>query len=211
MWIDDPALIDKIGELAGACVVVRKQDRSEPKVEQLQRLREFNEWTPGLPIRAFAALSGLAPKVDGEPAVVGPYDPFDDTVVPTFRTLGFRKRRYPVPILHAKLVLLGHLWWHDEGPLGHVEDVIGFAPLRLWVSSANFTLSSRHSLEVGYWTEDQALLEGAERFLVKLMRYSEGVDPAADSFEPDLASVEFDDAAMAEALAEVEWEELDDV
>lgn len=25
MWIDDPALIDKIGSLAGACIVVQKQ------------------------------------------------------------------------------------------------------------------------------------------------------------------------------------------
>ncbi|HSF60808.1 MAG TPA: hypothetical protein VLA69_03880, partial [Gaiellaceae bacterium] len=40
----------------------------------------------------------------------------------------------------AKLALLGHLWWHDEGPLGHVEDVIGFKAKRLWISFANFTL-----------------------------------------------------------------------
>jgi hypothetical protein len=65
-------------------------------------------------------------------------------------------------------------------------------------------------LEFGYWTEDRALVQGAERFLVKLMRSSEALDPDADSFEPDLAPVEFDDVAMAEALAEMQWEEADD-
>jgi hypothetical protein len=130
-------------------------------------------------------------------------------VVPTIRTLGYRRRgKVPPPIIHAKLAVLGHLWWHDEGPVG-VEDVVGFTPRRLWVSSANFTRSSRRSLEFGYWTEDPALVRGAERFLVGAMRYSEGLDPEADAFEPDLAHVEFDDAAMAEALRD-SWDETDD-
>jgi hypothetical protein len=34
-----------------------------------------------------------------------------------------------VPLMHAKVALLGELWWHDEDALGHVADVIGFAPL----------------------------------------------------------------------------------
>jgi hypothetical protein len=210
MWIDDPELINKLGELSGASIVVTKQGREPGKLRKLEPLHELNERTPGLPIRAFAALSGLAPKLDGKPVVVGPYDPMDDGVVPTIRTLGYRKLEDFPPIMHAKLVLLGYLWWHDEGPLGHVEDVIGFTPRRLWVSSANFTSSSRRSLEFGYWTEDRALVQGAERFLVKAMRSSEGLDPDADSFEPDLAPVEFDHVAMAEALAEMRWDDPDD-
>lgn len=117
----------------------------------------LNERTPGMPIRAFAE-SGLAPRVDGKPAIVGPYTRTDDAMVPTIRTLGYRRldRRQP-PIIHAKLALLGHLSWQDEGPLGHVEDVIGFTPRRLRVSSANFTDSSRDSPEFGYWTEHPRL------------------------------------------------------
>lgn len=209
-WIDDPELIHKLGELSGASIVVTKQGRKPYDRRKLEPLHELNERTPGLPIRAFAALSGLAPKVEGKPVVVGPYDRMDDGVVPTIRTVGYRKVRDFPPIMHAKLALLGHLWCHDEGPLGHVEDVIGFTPRRLWVSSANFTRSSRRSLEFGYWTEDRALVQGAERFLVKVMRSSEGLDPDADTFEPDLAAVEFDDVAMAEALAEMDWDEADD-
>lgn len=212
MWIDDPVLIEKIGELSAGCIVVTKQGRKETERRKLDRLAALNERTPGMPIRAFAELSGLAPRVAGKPAIVGPYTPIDDAMVPTIRTLGYRRldHRLP-PIIHAKLALLGHLWWHDEGPLGQVEDVIGFSPRRLWVSSANFTRASRDNLEFGYWTEDPALVDGAERFLVKLMRSSEALDPAADAFEPDLAPIEFDEMAMAEAWVDLRWDEgIDD-
>jgi len=130
--------------------------------------------------------------------------------VPTIRTLGFRRSptvSYP-PLVHAKLAVLGHLWWYDEDAEGTVTDVVGFEARRLWVSSANFTDASRRSLEFGYWTEDPALVQGAERFLVRLMRCSEGLDPDADSFEPDLAPVDYDEAAMAEAMAH--WMEAED-
>ena len=52
-------------------------------------------------------------------------------------------------------------------------------------------------------------MEGAERFLVKLMRASEGVSPEADYFDPDLAPVEYDDEAMREALADFAWDDED--
>jgi hypothetical protein len=39
------------------------------------------------------------------------------------------------------------------------------------------------------------------------MALSEGLDPGVDLFEPDLAPVDFDDVAIAEALAEMDWEE----
>jgi hypothetical protein len=170
---------------------------------------------PEMPRRALPYLGGLAPKTpDGKPAIIGPYDPIDEGEIPTIRTLGYRKlagERGLPPIIHAKLALLGHLWWSDEGPLGHVDDVVGFTARRLWVSSANFTESSRRSLEFGYWTEDAALLEGAQRFLVRLLAASEELDPDSDSFDPDLVPFEFDDAAMAEAAAEMSWDEEDDV
>jgi hypothetical protein len=107
--------------------------------------------------------------------------------------------------MHAKLALLGHLWWTDDGEFG--EEVIGFKSRRLWVSSANFTSSSRRSLEFGYWTDDAALVEGAERFLLKAIALSEELDTEADHLEPDLARVEFDEVAIAEFLAETDWDE----
>lgn len=207
MWVDDTDLIAKLEGLSAAAIVVTKQGRNPQKVRKLQELQEINEQLPGLPIRAFPALGGMAPKIGGKPVVVGPYDPMDDTVLPTIRTMGYRRRADLPPIMHAKLALLGNLWWHDEGVLGHVEDVIGFTPRRLWVSSANFTGASRRSLEFGYWTEDPSLIKGAEGFLLKLIRSSESLDPDSDSLDPELAHVEFDDVAMAEALSETEWDD----
>lgn len=204
MWIDDPALLRSLEKLSGACVVVTKQGRSERRRRELAGLHGFNERASGLPLRAFPVLGGIAPKADGRPVVIGPHDRVDDVWVPSIRTLGYRKRAGPwPPIMHAKLVLLGSLWWHDEGSVG-VEDVVGFTPRRLWVSSANLTRASRRSLEWGYWTEDAALVKGAERFLLRLVRFSEDLDPQADAFDPELAPVEFDQAAMAEAFAEME-------
>ncbi|MBV9011112.1 MAG: hypothetical protein JO272_03510 [Pseudonocardiales bacterium] len=213
MWIDDPQLISKISELYAACIVVSKQGRKPHQLKKLDQLAKLNERTPGMPVKAFSVLTELAPKEDGLPVVVGPYSRVYDRTVPTIRTLGFRKLPGPVesspPILHAKMALLGHLWWHDEDGISSVADVVGFQATRLWVSSANFTSSSRRSLEFGYWTEDPALVQGAERFLVKLMRSSEALDPDSDSFDPELAPVEYDDEAMFEALADRGWDDPD--
>jgi hypothetical protein len=70
------------------------------------------------------------------------------------------------------------------------------------VSSANFTYGSRRSLEFGYWTEEEDLVRAVERFLVGLIGASEDIDSTADVVDPELARVEYDDAAMVEALAE---------
>jgi hypothetical protein len=87
--------------------------------------------------------------------------------------------------------------------------VIFFKPRRLWVSSANFTRGSRDSLEFGYWTEDDALVHGAERFLTSALRYSERLDPDSDFFKPDLAPVLFDDEAFADVVADMNSDDDD--
>ncbi|MEU7171242.1 hypothetical protein EAD96_30065 [Micromonospora sp. BL1] len=213
MWINDAELIDRLGDLAAACVVVSKQGRRPTELRKLAPLAKLNERTPGMPIQAFSELTGLAPKENDRPVVIGPYSRMYDGSIPTIRTLGFRRTATPgggmPPIIHAKMALLGHLWWHDEddSPAG-VVDVRGFTPVRLWISSANFTSSSRRSLEFGFWTENPDLLAGANRFLVKLMRSSEALDPASDSFDPDLAPVEFDDEAIWQAIGDMRYDGL---
>lgn len=130
--------------------------------------------------------------------------------MPTFRTLGFRRKGGPlVPIMHAKLAILGEFWWHDEGAMGEVGDFYGFAPARLWISSANFTKRSRGSLEFGYWTEDDKLLDAACRFVMTAIRFSESLDSAADVPDPEFVPVDFDDAAMIEAIADMDLEDYD--
>jgi hypothetical protein len=210
MWIDDDELIGKLTELSGACVVVTKQPRTKRDLKKLERLAAVNEQTPGLRVGAFPALSDIAPKVGDKPRLVGPYDRIGEDIMPTIRALGFRRKGGPlVPIMHAKLAILGEFWWHDEGALGEVGDFYGFAPARLWISSANFTRQSRRSLEFGYWTEDENLRDAAYSFVLKAIRFSEPLDSAADVLDPEFVPVDFDDAAMAEAIADMEFEDYD--
>ena len=76
----------------------------------MQVLQDLNDRSPGLPVRAFADLIGSGPTFGGKPTVLEPNAYLDALVVPTVRTLGYRKRRNDlVPIMHAKLALLGHL------------------------------------------------------------------------------------------------------
>ena len=201
-WVDDEELLARISRMA-TCVVMTKHPRTKRELEKQARLREVNESATGFREDALLALGGMAPKVGGKPLVVGPGTPLGEGVIDTIRTLGYRKGNKPVPLVHAKLALLGHLWWSDEGPLGRVEDVFGFRPLRLWVSSGNFTRSSRRNIEFGYWTEDPALLSAAQHFLEALISASEKLDSASDAPDPEFAPFEFDDEAMAEYAAEM--------
>jgi hypothetical protein len=62
MWLDDTELIDKIGELSAACMVVSKQGRKPRKATKLRPLDALNKRTHGMPVKAFLALTDLARK-----------------------------------------------------------------------------------------------------------------------------------------------------
>ena len=106
------------------------------------------------------------------------------------------------PLKHAKLALLGHRWWgYDDFD----QEVDVFTPVRLWLSSANFTAGSRRNLEFGVWTEDSKLVAAARRYIVGLVGLSEPLGSTAGHPDPELAPVTYDDAAFADYLAEVGW------
>jgi hypothetical protein len=204
-WVNDHKLIEAIEALPGACIVISKHPRTAGGKAAAKRLREVNERTDGIELRALSGLGDMAPKLAGQPRIIGPYDSIhgECASLSTFRTIGFRKTgRDRPPIAHAKLALLGNICWTDEHPTGHVDDYVWFSPRRLWVSSANFTYASRRSLEFGYWTEDEDLVGAVQQFLVGLIGASEDIDSAADAVDPELARVDYDDAAMAEAWAD---------
>lgn len=208
MWMDDPALLAVLGRMANACVVVRKQSRARWNEQDTEPLKHLAAST-GLAQQAFPELSELAPRRDGTPAVVGPFDSaWDDNVIDSVREVGFRRvgeGNRLVPIVHAKLMLVGEMWWHDEHPADGVEDMIGFRPTRLWVGSANFTKSSRSSLEMGMWTTDPAMLAAARGWLLSLVEMSEPVGAGPDDLEPELFPVEYDEDGIREYLAEAGW------
>lgn len=136
--------------------------------------------------------------------LVGPGTSRHDEVIPIFRSMGFHSgpSRSFVPLLHAKLVLLGTLTEVDEHPAGGVVDDLLFLPDRLWTGSANLTNASRQSLEFGHWTQDPALLREAQRFLAALVADSEPVESLKEASTPELLEPDYDDEAFAEYAAE---------
>jgi hypothetical protein len=196
MWLDDPELIERIANFPYACVVITKQPRDRRHQTRLDKLKPVLERCPGFPGDALPELRWLAPRED---PVVGPYSPAPHPRLPALRTIGYRKADDKlVPILHAKMALLGELWWHDEDDFG-IADVTGFRPQRLWLASANGTASSRANLEFGIWITEPVLLREATRFLGGLMSHSEDLDPDSPGMEPGLVEPDYDDAAFAEA------------
>jgi hypothetical protein len=210
-WVNDEQLLAALTRLTGACVVLGKRQATQWDRFGWRRLRAANAATPGVLARAFSELAHLAPSEDGEPAVFGPFDRVDEDLrLSTFHTIGHRKTgQANPPLAHAKLALLGYIWWHDEDALGNVDDVLFFQPLRLWISSANFTVPSRRHLEFGFWTEDPALLDGAHTFLCQLIASSESLDAPSDQSDPELLPVELDMEWFAEYAAEV-WQPDED-
>lgn len=211
-WLDDPALLSAIDCFPSACVVVTKQELKKRGTERFERLEQYARRGSGFPADVFAEMIELASRYDGPPPVVGPCSPRTELRVPTIRSFGFRKiGRRPVPLIHAKMFLLGHLWWRDEdGSPAGVVDVTGFTPKRLWLGSTNGTQSSRLGLELGLWLDDPDLLADAEQFLVKVMRSSEGIDPDDDLFKPEYVDIEYDDEAFAEATSAGALDESDE-
>ncbi|MCA2229617.1 hypothetical protein [Nonomuraea aurantiaca] len=205
-WFDDPQLLDRVVRFPAACVVVTKQELSKRGRPGFEALKRHAERGPGFPAWAFSALTDLVSRYDGDLPVVGPASaPLPGVRIQSFRSIGFRKAGgTPVPILHAKMFLLGHLWWHDEHPEGFVADVMGFTPKRLWLGSANGTRSSRLSLDFGIWIDDPGLLRHAQEFLVRVLRHSESIDPDDDLFDPEFVDVEYDDEAFWEYIRDLE-------
>lgn len=212
MWMDDPELIEVLCQMANACVVVTKQPRRRYGDARTDALKTLASST-GLAQQAYHELSELAPPVDGSPIVVGPlHRAWDDNEIGAVREVGFRKvGNHLVPIVHAKIMLLGQMYWTDEHPSGHVADIIGFRPQRLWIGSANFTKSSRASLEMGMWTTDPGMLAAARQWLLSLVAISEPLGTGSDSVQPELVPVEYDHNAMVDymraAAAYSEWHE----
>lgn len=205
LWIDDPELLDVLTLMGNVCVVVTKQHPkwlSRPDARPVRELAEAH----GIDQSAFHELSEFAPSVGSEPLLVGPHtlDWTRQTRLGAVREVGFRKvSDRPVPLVHAKMALLGQMHWTDEHPSGALDDHTWFQPESLWIGSANFTRASRSSLEVGLWTHDPLLLAAARKFLLTLVAMSEPLGSGPDGMDPELSPVKFDDAEFIDYLREL--------
>lgn len=145
----------------------------------------------------------------GQPQILGPHSPTPNHMFPPLRTLGYRRVGDDyVPLLHAKLMLLGELIWMEDEEFG-LGDITRFESRKLWIGSANGTWWSRSSLEMGCWQAQPELLSSAKDFLARILANSENLDPDADTMEPELAAPIYDDVAMAEATALLDDDDYD--
>jgi hypothetical protein len=127
-------------------VVITKQPRDRWQRARMDKLKPVLDRCPGFPSGALPELRDLVVREDGEVPVVGPSSPIRTPWLPELRTVGYRETgNRLVPILHAKMLLLGELWRHDEDDFG-IADMTGFRPQRLWLGSVNGTASSRLGL-----------------------------------------------------------------
>lgn len=212
MWMDDPELIDVLGAMANVCIVITKQSQRNLAKDKASPLRELAA-SFGLAHEAYPELAEFAPHNEGRPLIVGPGTPnwSEATEIRAVREVGFRKvGDRLVPLVHAKIALLGSMHWTDEHPSGYPVDELSFVPERLWIGSANFTLSSRAGLEMGLWTSDRELMGAARRFLLGLVTISEPLGAGPDTMAPELVPVAYDDEAIMEYFRTQRAEEDDD-
>lgn len=200
-WLDDSRLLERIASYPYACVTFTKQPRPFPP-HKLTRLQKVLDRGRGFPAAALEGLETLMPLDDlGQPQVVGPYSPAPSYMFRPLRALGYRRVGGKlVPLLHAKLMLLGELTWLEDEEFG-LGDTTRFRPRKLWIGSANGTFSSRSNLEIGCWQTQPELLRSAQDFLARILANSEDLDPDADTMKPEQAEPDYDDVAMAEAAA----------
>jgi hypothetical protein len=195
------SVVDRLLALAAFCVVVDKGASFIPS--------RLNNPEKGFPNVALLRLRDMAPKIDGAAPILGPSSPMPEHELGPVRKLGWPGNEDGKPLLHAKLLVLGDLRINVYGPDDCIgEEVLDFEPRAVWWGSANWTQSSRKHLEFGFFSDDPALVSELTDFATDLIAFSEPMDTTCDEPNPNLVSVEFDDAAMAEAMAE-KMEEYD--
>jgi hypothetical protein len=200
-WLDSQPVVDRLLGLTAFCVVVDKGTSFPGRLLNREK---------GFPNIALLRLRDMAPSDNGSAPVLGPWSHMPEHELGPVRVLGWHHPGRK-PLLHAKLLVLGHLAINAYGPDEDccIEE-LDFEPRAVWWGSANWTRRSQSHLEVGFVCDDQALVEEATEFVASVIAFSEPVQSTCAGPEPDLVRVEFDDAAMAEAAAEMEQDPDDE-
>jgi hypothetical protein len=187
-WLDDPEFLERRKEFPHACLVLGKQPRDKRQQPRLGTLEPVLKRAPGFPAEALPGLEFLMPLEHRHPPVMGARSPAARRRLPALRTVGYRKTADgQVPVLHAKMVLLGELRWHAKDESVTAE-VLRFRPQRLWLGSANATVSSRSNQEVGFWVDDPARLDAAAGCLTELLRHSEQLESDTHPLRPEFVA-----------------------
>lgn len=136
---------------------------------------------------------------DGEPLTVGPADPWPpgDSHIGPVRTAGYRGDR--VPLLHPKVLVLGHTYWQEDDLSRERQ---WFRPRAVWWGSANWTRAAEAHIEIGTFSDDPRILDETTEFLGELIKVSESLSSSSEQPNPEYAPVVFDDDAFYDYVAE---------
>lgn len=193
-WLTSPEVVDALLALDGCCICVDKSQVDHPEA---QRLAEGpGVWQRLLGLDEYGLLSER-----GEAPWIAPGAPLPgDRVLEAVRSVGWRKQGDQWrPMLHAKLCVVAASWtWENDG--GGYDDHL--TALRTWVGSANWTVASAKNIEIGAWSDDEALGKAAIDFLKDLILFSEPPDSPTGAPEPQLVAAQWDDDAFAAYAAE---------
>ncbi len=192
-WLTSGPILDRLAALAGCCIVISKAASRKAA----SALAAADNALPNVS----SGLRDLAPMEDGQPVVVGPGSSMPEHDLGPLRISGWGKGKgRAAPLMHAKLLVLGELRWAED-VIGGGEDLFFFSR-SVWWGSANWTKGSTNNLEIGLWSDDKTLVDQSKRFVESVIEFSEPWDSTAESPDSNLRSIEFDDEAFAEYMAE---------
>jgi hypothetical protein len=201
MALTNPDVVEALARLGGCCVVVDKKLRHRKAVDRLC------QEACGIPQVFLRDFDELAPPGPHGPTVICPSSPWpiSDVTLGPARLAGWRpeKKGAQAPLLHSKLLVLGtaEAWeWDEEPGMGMNYKL---TPKKAWLGSANWTEPSPNHLEFGVWTTDRELVAATFEFVTDVIAFSEPLDTVETDPTPELAQAVWDDAAFAEALADM--------
>jgi hypothetical protein len=192
-WLTSGPVLDRLAALAGCCIVISKA-ASRTAASALAVADN------GLP-NVSSGLRDLAPMEDRQPVVVGPGSRMPEHDLGPLRIAGWGKGKgRAAPLMHAKLLVLGELRWAED-VIGGGEELFFFSR-SVWGEARTGRKGSANNLEIALWSDDKTLVEQSKSFVESVIEFSEPWDSTAESPDPNLRTVEFDDEAFAEYLAE---------
>jgi hypothetical protein len=214
-WLTDPDVVTALLR-TDCCVVIAKESRTA--WGQVARLQDKGSGVPKLMLRRLDFYA--TPAQDGTPVEAYGHEdpnPAHDVQLGPARVTGWRRvgsegRKFP--LMHAKIAVLGYYDIRRRDADGHgAYETADFRPVAAWTGSANFTIRSRVSGEIGMLTNDDDLVAELYDFVIDAIRISEPLndtgpdDPSpelvdADSYEPTSADLEYMRERHAEYMEE---------
>lgn len=207
-WLTSRAVSARLLKLDTYCIVVNKLPAGYRTIAR----RELIDSGKGLPNSAIVRLEDVVPAHSPDhPKIIGPGTTREELVhvIDPIRVIGWQQsgtQNTQLPLPHAKLLVLGEIGWQQyDTPYGEQEK-FRFVPQRVWFGSANWTEAASYHLETGFVCDDPNLVREAESFVADMIAFSESVESHSALPEPELVDLPWDNDAMAEAAAELDYD-----